>query len=46
MQLLELDEVGERHWKVVSCSAVKGDGLLEGVGWLVEDIASRIFLLE
>ncbi|DBA01564.1 TPA: hypothetical protein N0F65_011535 [Lagenidium giganteum] len=36
----------KRHWNIVSCSAVTGDGLIPGVDWLVADIASRIFLLE
>eukprot|EP01114_Cavostelium_apophysatum_P004951 TRINITY_DN15446_c0_g1_i1.p1 TRINITY_DN15446_c0_g1~~TRINITY_DN15446_c0_g1_i1.p1 ORF type:complete len:195 (-),score=46.99 TRINITY_DN15446_c0_g1_i1:117-701(-) len=35
-----------RHWVIQSCSAVTGDGLLEGIDWLVNDIASRIFMLE
>ncbi len=35
-----------RHWNIVACSAVTGEGLLEGIDWLVEDIASRLFLLE
>jgi ADP-ribosylation factor-like protein 2 len=35
-----------RHWKIQDCSAVSGKGLLEGVEWLVTDIASRIFMLE
>jgi ADP-ribosylation factor-like protein 2 len=35
-----------RHWNIVACSAVTGAGLLEGIDWLVADIASRIFLME
>lgn len=35
---------GKRHVKTVVCSARTGDGLLEGISWLVEDISSRIFL--
>jgi ADP-ribosylation factor-like protein 2 len=35
-----------RHCHVQSCSAITGEGLLEGVQWIVHDIASRIFLLE
>ena len=34
-----------RHWKVQSCSAVTGDGLMDGLDWLVEDIGNRISLL-
>jgi len=47
--ILELEKnpkFAKRHWKIQSCSAVKGDGLLKGLDWLVKDIASRIFLFE
>ncbi|KAK1572423.1 hypothetical protein Q3G72_032470 [Acer saccharum] len=35
-----------RHWKIVGCSAYTGEGLLEGFDWLVQDIASRIYMLD
>ncbi|KAL6551883.1 ADP-ribosylation factor-like protein 2 [Orobanche gracilis] len=35
-----------RHWKIVGCSAYTGNGLLEGFDWLVQDIASRIYMLD
>lgn len=35
-----------RHWQIHSCSAKTGEGLEEGIRWIVEDISSRIFLLE
>eukprot|EP00750_Incisomonas_marina_P015408 INCI1823.2.p2 GENE.INCI1823.2~~INCI1823.2.p2 ORF type:complete len:187 (+),score=38.46 INCI1823.2:208-768(+) len=35
-----------RHWAVEPCSAATGDGLLKGVGWIVNDVAKRVFLLE
>lgn len=35
-----------RHWEIHPCSAVTGDGLVDGVDWMVGDIASRIFLME
>jgi len=35
-----------RHWQIVGCSAYTGEGLLAGFDWLVDDIASRIYLLE
>ena len=39
-------ELGKnRHWKILACSAVTGDGLREGMDWIVDDIASRIFML-
>ncbi len=45
---LELDGViGERrHWHIEGCSAVTGKGLVAGVDWLVQDIASRIFMMD
>ncbi|KAI4992401.1 hypothetical protein ZWY2020_051818 [Hordeum vulgare] len=36
----------DRHWKIVGCSAYTGDGLLQGFDWLVQDIASRIYVLD
>ena len=45
--VLQLDQISvNRHWHIQACSAVTGDGLVDGVEWLVKDIASRIFLLE
>ncbi|XP_057453642.1 ADP-ribosylation factor-like protein 2 isoform X3 [Lotus japonicus] len=35
-----------RHWNIVGCSAYTGDGLLEGFDWMVQDIASRIYMLD
>lgn len=47
-EILQLDDAqfSNRHWKIVSCSAISGDGLAEGIDWLVQDIASRIFLMD
>eukprot|EP00825_Cyclidium_porcatum_P030844 TRINITY_DN3260_c0_g1_i1.p3 TRINITY_DN3260_c0_g1~~TRINITY_DN3260_c0_g1_i1.p3 ORF type:complete len:114 (+),score=29.30 TRINITY_DN3260_c0_g1_i1:45-386(+) len=42
---LQLDEMSTRHWGIMPCSAVTGDGLIEGIDWIVNDIASRIFML-
>ncbi|CAH0476428.1 unnamed protein product [Peronospora belbahrii] len=39
-------QFSSRHWSIISCSAVTGDGLVDGIDWLVGDIASRIFLME
>ncbi len=41
--LLELDSIKTHHWKIVGCSAYSGHNLLDGIDWLLEDIASRIF---
>ncbi len=35
-----------RHWNIVPCSAVTGDGLVTGIDWVVDDIAGRIFVGE
>ncbi|EGR32276.1 hypothetical protein IMG5_090240 [Ichthyophthirius multifiliis] len=44
-EYLALDNISTRHWGIIPCSAVTGDGLLEGVDWIVMDIASRIFMM-
>mmetsp|Transcript_8826 Transcript_8826/g.15282 ORF Transcript_8826/g.15282 Transcript_8826/m.15282 type:complete len:187 (+) Transcript_8826:177-737(+) len=36
----------KRHCKVVACSAVTGEGVLEGFSWLVHDISQRIYLID
>lgn len=38
------DDIAGRHWSIFSCSAKTGVGLVEGVDWLVSDVASRIFI--
>lgn len=44
---LDLQSISaDRHWAIIPCSAVSGKGLVEGVEWIVGDIASRIFMLE
>ncbi|KAJ0526434.1 putative small GTPase superfamily, ARF/SAR type, P-loop containing nucleoside triphosphate hydrolase [Helianthus annuus] len=45
--VLNLDAMDKsRHWRIVGCSAYTGEGLLEGFDWLVQDIASRIYVLD
>ncbi len=34
-----------RHWFIRGCSAVTGEGLVEGMDWMVDDVANRIFML-
>jgi ADP-ribosylation factor-like protein 2 len=43
---LGLRQLENRHWKIVGCSAVNGEGLLDGFDWLVDDVASRIYLYD
>ncbi|WCJ43521.1 ADP-ribosylation factor family protein [Euphorbia peplus] len=46
-KVLNLENMDKtRHWKIIGCSAYTGDGLLEGFDWLVQDIASRIYMLD
>ena len=45
-QVLDLELMGTRHWKVAACSAMTGEGLLPAFDWLVTDVQSRIYLLD
>jgi ADP-ribosylation factor-like protein 2 len=45
-EALELDAVSTRHWRIGACSAYTGKGLIDGVDWIVRDIASRIFMYD
>ncbi|PSN36516.1 ADP-ribosylation factor-like protein 2 [Blattella germanica] len=45
-EVLELESIKTHHWKIVWCSAVTGQNLLEGINWLIDDIAARIFTLD
>ena len=47
LQVLKLEAMDKtRHWQIVGCSAYTGEGLLEGFDWLVQDVASRIYVLD
>ena len=41
--LLDLDSIHKHHWTIMPCSAVTGQNLLEGIDWLVNDVAQRLF---
>ncbi|KAJ1927920.1 ADP-ribosylation factor-like protein 2 [Tieghemiomyces parasiticus] len=43
---LGLAEVKTHHWRILPCSAVTGTNLLDGMDWIVNDIASRIYLYD
>ena len=45
-QALGLDEIKTHHWAIHGCSAVTGKNLLQGMDWLIADIASRIFTVD
>ncbi|KAK7863287.1 hypothetical protein R5R35_005331 [Gryllus longicercus] len=44
--VLELEQIKTHHWQIVWCSALTGQNLLEGMDWIISDIASRIFTLD
>ena len=48
-EVLELDTMESlqgRHWSIMPCSAVTGEGLLDGINWVVDDIKTRIFMMD
>ncbi|KAM9426228.1 ADP-ribosylation factor-like protein 2 [Pholidichthys leucotaenia] len=45
-EALALDKIKSHHWCIIGCSAVTGENLLEGVDWLLDDIAARIFTVD
>lgn len=45
-EVLDLKKIQSHHWKILPCSAVTGKNLLEGVDWLVDDVANRVFTLD
>eukprot|EP00744_Colponema_vietnamica_P012581 GILI01017659.1.p1 GENE.GILI01017659.1~~GILI01017659.1.p1 ORF type:complete len:186 (-),score=21.74 GILI01017659.1:67-624(-) len=46
-KLLDVEELvrGRRNVHLQACSAATGEGLLEGVTWLVDDISRRVYLM-
>lgn len=42
---LESDSFKGHHNCVLACSAATGEGIEKGIDWIVEDICSRILLL-
>lgn len=45
-EVLELDQIITRHWMIIPCCGLTGDGLADGMEWILEDINSRIFMLD
>lgn len=45
-EALELDSIKSHHWLIQGCSAVTGENLLQGIDWITNDIASRIFTMD
>ncbi|KAJ2779615.1 ADP-ribosylation factor-like protein 2 [Coemansia javaensis] len=41
---LGLDALTTHHWAIRPCSAVTGENLLDGLQWIVRDIAAHIYM--
>lgn len=44
-KVIRIDLIGNRHCKIIACSARAGTGCLEGFDWIVQDIGKRVYLL-
>jgi ADP-ribosylation factor-like protein 2 len=42
-KVLDLSGIKSHQWCIVSCSAVTGYNLLEGLNWVVGEVASRLY---
>ncbi|KAF8826320.1 hypothetical protein HHX47_DHR5000223 [Lentinula edodes] len=40
---LDLSSIKSHHWKILSCSAVTGENLVDGLNWVVDDVAKRLY---
>ncbi|KZV68924.1 ARF/SAR superfamily [Peniophora sp. CONT] len=40
---LDLHSIRSHEWKIVGCSAVSGKNLVEGLDWIVNNVASRLY---
>ena len=38
---LELNNIKSRKWSIFACSAIKGDGVSEGMKWLIDSIQNK-----
>ena len=45
-EVLRINEIKSHHCQVTKCSARTGEGVMEGLDWLVSDISSRLFISE
>lgn len=43
-QALQLDSIKTHTWKIMTCSAMTGLNLQEGLAWVVADAKDRLFL--
>ena len=42
-QTLDLPSIQSHRWLVQPCSAYTGDKLVDGLAWLVQDVADRVY---
>lgn len=42
-QALDLDSIRSHQWRILPCSAVTGQNLIEGLDWVVGDVANRLY---
>lgn len=42
-QALDLPGIKSHNWKIWPCSAVTGLNLIQGLDWVVEDVAHRLY---
>jgi ADP-ribosylation factor-like protein 2 len=40
---LDLPAIKSHQWNIIPCSAVTGHNLLEGLNWVVGEVASRLY---
>ena len=38
IEKMELNEINDRKWSIYACSALKGDGISEGMKWIIENL--------
>lgn len=43
-QGLHLDNIHTHKWRIMTCSAMTGENLQEGLQWVVQDAKDRLFL--
>ena len=44
IKALALDRIQTHRWKILTCSAMTGLNLQEGIHWVVQDAKDRLFL--
>ncbi|KAF8351084.1 GTP-binding protein [Amanita rubescens] len=42
-EALDLESIRTHHWKIWPCSALTGDNLVQGLDWVVDDVATRLY---